>query len=86
MKNVMLVALLSVGVCIAGDHVAHNAVGVPLQVPLLFALEIAAAHGNNGQVHVLKPKHSAQPNRKRENFNRPTNERHNCRRGYRAKR
>jgi hypothetical protein len=86
MKNVMIVALLSVGVCVAGDHVVHNAVGAPLQVPVIVAMAVAAAHGNNDQVHVPKPKHSAKPNKKKECFNRPTKEKNHCRGGYRVKR
>jgi hypothetical protein len=72
MKNIMIVVILmSVRICCAGENVAHNCVGVPLQVPVVAAMAIAAAHGNNGQLAPQKPKHSARPLAKKELQNHP---------------
>jgi len=85
MKNVMIVALLSVGICVAGERAPNNA--APLQAPVLFVMAAAVAQENNGQVQEQKPKHGTQPKTK-SNFTKfiPTRERNPATKGYKVKR
>ncbi len=67
----VFIAVLSGALCVAGEH-------IPQEV-FVFALAADMVVGNNRQVHLPKPKHSAQPHQNRDprDFNCPRKQKKN---------